>query len=111
MAKAKKAEKKEATSEINGFVICNADKLHRVINGTMSDGGSLSGGLGEGAAPEAILAEYDRMGGLIRTAEGAKVVTGSFYDFKAKAARKTPQVQVLRYTAASAASVTVEDVS
>lgn len=109
MAKAKKVEKQP--EEINGFVLCNADKLYRVIHGSMGAGGMLTGGLGEDATPEAILAEYDRNGGLIRTAEGEKVITGSFYDFKAKAPRKVPQVQILRYSPATAAKNTVENVS
>lgn len=76
---------------INGFELVNSDKVERAINGTVSSKGAMVGGVGEAAVPEAILAEYDRLGGLIKKG-GDKVKTGSFFDFKAKAPRDVPEV-------------------
>lgn len=97
------------------------DKVERAINGSVGAQGSLVGGVGKEATPEAIIAEYDRLGGLIvkikpglkpedlNLPEDAtpeeklkaekklmkmsyKVKTGSFYDFKKGEARAKPQV-------------------
>lgn len=51
--------------------------------------------LPDGASESEILAEYDRLGGLI-TYEGAKVKMGSFYDFKAKKPVEKPQPKIVR---------------
>lgn len=69
------------------YLICNHDKLNRVINGTVGSKGGLVGGLGKDASPEAILAEYDKLGGLIRNKAGENIAMGSFYDFENKCAR------------------------
>ena len=76
---------------INGFQIENSEKLERVVYGVLGRGGVLEGGLGENADPELVLAHYDKLAGFI-TKDGVKVKTGSFYDFKAKAPRKEPEV-------------------
>lgn len=47
----------------------------------------------------AVLVEYDRMGGFIRH-NGAKVLTGGFWNFKDKRPRENPQPKVLRRQAA-----------
>lgn len=47
----------------------------------------------------AILTEYDRMGGFIRH-NGAKVITGAFWNFKDKRPHENPQPKVLRRQAA-----------
>ncbi len=63
------------------YLLVNHEKLDRVINGAMASQGRLSGGLGKDASAEEIIAEYDRLGGLILTNGGQKVETGTFYDF------------------------------
>ena len=68
----------------------NPEKLDRAINGTVSSKGAMTGGVGENAKPEAILAEYDRLGGLIKMGK-YKVKNGSFYDFKGKAVIAKPK--------------------
>jgi hypothetical protein len=78
-------------NNINGFELVNLNKLERAVYGSMSAEGSLKGGVGEGASDAAIIAEYDRLGGLI-TKDGDKVLTGSFYDFEAKKPRSVPEV-------------------
>jgi hypothetical protein len=75
--------------QIGEYVLENEDKVNRAINGTILDKGRLVGGVGEKAAPELILAEYDRLGGYI-TKDGLKVKTGSFYDFAKKEPKKEP---------------------
>lgn len=72
----------------------NEEKVNRAIHGMIGREGRLQGGVGENAEPEAVLAEYDRLGGLIRKG-GAKVKTGSFYDFDKRTPRKTPDVKLL----------------
>lgn len=64
---------------LNGFKCENLSKLNRAAEAVGSNDDA------------ALLAEYDRIGGYI-TKNGEKVKTGSFYDFKAKAARKKPQI-------------------
>jgi len=81
----------EKFSVVNGFTLENSDKLERVVSGNMGRGGVLEGGLGEGAEPELVLAHYDKLAGHI-TKDGTKVRPGSFWDFKAKAPRKVPEV-------------------
>lgn len=91
MAKRKKVEEKEP-ADFGDYLLCNHDKLERVINGVVGQGGKLAGGLGKDAAPEAIIAEYDRLGGLILTKDGEKVAIGSFYDFENKTPRNAPLI-------------------
>jgi hypothetical protein len=74
---------------IEGFELVNAEKIDRVINGTLDRDGALKGGLGADADPADILAGYDRLGGLIRR-DGDTVKTGTFWDFKAKKAVAKP---------------------
>lgn len=95
MAKAKKVEKVEKEPATYGdFVLYNNEKLDRVINGVMGAQGKLTDGLGKDAPISAILAEYDRIGGLVRTRDGKKVALGSFYDFDKGVARETPLVEI-----------------
>ena len=77
---AKKIKEKDPVS-FGDYLLVNHEKLDRVINGAMAAQGRLSGGLGKDADAEAIIAEYDRLGGLILTKGGQKVETGMFYDF------------------------------
>ena len=69
----------------------NDEKVNRAIYGSMSSGGQLKGGVGENAAPEVILAEYDRLGGAILLGKN-KVKMGSFYNFEKRVAREKPEV-------------------
>lgn len=94
MAK-KKAKAAVGGSKVyNGYTLANADKLNRAIFGSTGERGALSGGVGEDASPEEVLAAYDRLGGLILKGS-AKVKTGSFWDFEEKEARKEPEVTLV----------------
>lgn len=63
-----------------GFECVNADKLERVVYGTMGRSGELEGGIGDKASSDDILANYDRIAGLVRK-DGTKIKTGSFWNF------------------------------
>lgn len=99
---------------IKGFTLINEEKVERSLSGVQRSDGSSIGGIGSGAyfdtteqiwkkdgtslsASEIeklendLLAEYDRIGGLIQKG-GDKVKTGSFYDFKGKRPRTEPKV-------------------
>ena len=76
---------------IKGYDLANPDKVERMLNGSMGSGGKLVGGVGEKASDDAKLAEYDRLGGLVRKGEN-KVKTGSFYDFEKKQPREKAEV-------------------
>lgn len=89
--------------KINEFSLVNEEKIERAKHGTMGKGGVLVGGLDtmiqKGKLKEddteayetALLAEYDRLGGLV-TKDGLKLKTGSFWDFVKKEMRKEPTV-------------------
>lgn len=79
---------------INGFQLENEDKLRRVVYGTVNRAGVQDGGLGEDADPALVLATYDKLAGYI-TKDGTKIKTGSFYDFKLRAPRATPEVMYI----------------
>ena len=91
MAKTKEPKKVEEMV-IGDFILVNSDKVERVINGVVGQGGRLTGGLGKGASPELIIAHYDKNGGLIRTKDGQKVATGSFWDFENRKPRTEPEI-------------------
>lgn len=77
--------------KIGEYLLSNEEKLSRAINGRVTRNGKMEGGVGADAPEEAILAEYDRLGGYI-SKDGLKVKTGSFYNFSEKAALETPAV-------------------
>lgn len=77
--------------EINGFSLVNEEKLGRAIEGSPGKEGKATGGVGREASPEAVLAEYDRLGGLVLKG-GRKIKTGSFYNFEERAPRAVPEV-------------------
>ena len=77
--------------ELQGFVLVNDEKVDRALHGSMGSQGKLVGGVGDEAKDEAILAEYDKLGGLILQ-DGIKVKSGAFWDFAKKVARKEPLV-------------------
>lgn len=81
--------------EVGKFKLTNEDKAHRAIHGNVTRAGQSTGGVGEKATEEQILAEYDRLGGHV-TLDGDRVKTGSFYDFKSKKPRD-PAVVVLQF--------------
>lgn len=88
MAKKSVVKKKQKPPvDFGGYLLVNHEKVDRVVNGTVSRGGQLVGGVGKDAPAAAVLAEYDRIGGLILDANGEKLATGSFYDFEAGAPR------------------------
>lgn len=79
---------------IKGFELVNEEKANRALNGTQRGDGTMFGGIikEDGSYDDnALLAEYDKLGGLI-TKNGDKVKTGSFYDFKTRKALKEPKV-------------------
>lgn len=77
--------------QINGFDLVNEEKIERAKHGTVTRGGKLTGGVGDEASEEALIAEYDRLGGLI-VKDGVNVKIGSFYDFAKRAPRAEPVV-------------------
>jgi hypothetical protein len=98
--------------EIQGFTLINTDKLERALNGTPMSDSTMKGGVGDGAYFEngvwmrngeelsakevetlefSLLAEYDKLGGLIKKGDD-KVKTGSFFNFTAKKPHAKPQV-------------------
>ena len=82
-------------ARVGEYELVNEEKVQRVIEGQTNAQGEMVDGLGADAIendPMAVIAAYDKLGGLIKGKEGAKVKTGSFYDFKKKAPRKEPEV-------------------
>lgn len=73
------------------FEAVNEEKMERAISGTLSRNAQRVGGVGDEAEDSAKLAEYDRLGGLVKLG-GDKVKRGCFWDFKGKKAVKTPVV-------------------
>ncbi len=101
--------------EIQGYTLANPDKAERALNGSTTDKGALIGGVGAGAYQEenvwyrngealtedevitletALLAEYDKIGGLIKKGQD-NLKIGSFYDVKGKKPRTEPKVVFL----------------
>ena len=78
-------------NKILGYTIVNAEKFERAVNGSMTQGGVLQGGVGEKASDKEKLAEYDRLGGLVLKGK-YKVKMGCFYDFAKKAPFAEPKV-------------------
>lgn len=79
------------SKQVGDYVLVNEEKVERALHGTVTRGGQLSGGVGDNASDEVLLAEYDRLGGLI-TKNGLKVKTGSFYNFDKRTPRVEPEV-------------------
>lgn len=74
------------------FKLVNEDKVRRVIEGQTDSRGKKLKGLGKGAEAKEIIVGYDKIGGLIRGKDGAKVKTGCFYDFENQCAFETPKI-------------------
>jgi len=80
---------------VNGYTLANSEKVTRALDGSMNEHGVFKGGVrkSDGTYDKAeLLAEYDRIGGLILKGED-KVRIGSFYDFKLRGPRKEPVVE------------------
>lgn len=78
--------------KVGTFKLQNLDKLLRVTEGQTNSKGDLLKGVGEDAAPELIIARYDKIAGYITGKDGAKVKTGCFYDFKNRKPFEEPKV-------------------
>lgn len=81
--------------KVKGYTLVNEAKVHRALYGAMNASGNFIGGVRKADGTyddDALLAEYDRIGGLIMKGED-KVATGSFYDFTARRARAEAQVE------------------
>lgn len=83
-------------TEAKGYLLLSKDKLERALSGSPNRNGVYVGGVikGDGTYDEdQLLAEYDRLGGLIRKGED-KVKTGSFYDFANRSPRAKAEVKL-----------------
>lgn len=83
--------------ELLGYTLVNEDKVERALNGSVVDHGKRVGGIADEFGKydeEALLAEYDRLGGLIKKG-GDNLKIGCFYDFKARRPRTEPKVVFL----------------
>lgn len=82
--------------KVGKYVLENPDKVERALHGSPNDKGEFVGGVLKADNKydnDALLAEYDRIGGLI-TLKGDKVRTGSFFNFTAKKPHEEAQVQL-----------------
>ena len=91
-------DKIRKSHNIDGYDLMNHEKYERVVNGVVGKEGELIGGIGDDASDSDILAQYDKLGGLIKKGN-YKVKTGSFYDFGRSRAkgkkRETPDVHLV----------------
>lgn len=88
-------EKEVKPTKVGKYTLVNAEKVNRALDGAPNDRGALIGGIRKedgSFEPAELLAEYDRLGGLILMGED-KVNTGSFYDFRNRKAFETPKVE------------------
>ncbi len=97
---------------IQGYTLVNSEKFDRALNGVRQADDSYKGGVGNGAyldegnwkrdgedltddevieLESSLLAEYDRLGGLIIKGDD-KVKTGSFWNFKGRKAHENPKI-------------------
>lgn len=80
---------------VKGFTLVNEDKITRALDGNQNEHGEFVGGIRKedgSYVAEELLAEYDKLGGLIRKGED-KVRMGSFFDFKKKSPRAEAKVE------------------
>ena len=80
--------------KVGAYTLGNPDKVLRALNGSPNQVGQISGGVRKADGTwdkDDLLAEYDRIGGVILKGDD-KVQTGSFYDFKARKARDEAKV-------------------
>lgn len=91
-----------------GYTINNPEKLRRAVDGSQSNEPEARKGVGEKATAEAILAAYDKLGGLIKKGD-LKLKVGSFYDFKNRRPRKEPAISFLTMVDGMEIEVTEEE--
>lgn len=80
---------------VREFELVDPIKVDRVLNGITNNRGEITPGImvnGE-FDEDRLLAEYDKIGGLIRL-DGNKVKIGSFYDFRNRKAFEKPEVML-----------------
>ena len=79
---------------VKGYELLNQDKVRRALEGNPTQKGNIGGiALPDGTYDDfALLAEYDKLGGGIKNANGDSVKSGSFYNYGAKAPRLEPNV-------------------
>ncbi len=74
-------------TQVGNYILQNSEKVDRALHGTINQSAAKIGGVikEDGSYDDkALLAEYDRLGGLITNLKGSKVKTDSFYDFEKK---------------------------
>jgi len=102
-------------NNVKGYDLINVSKVDRALNGVQKNDGNFIGGIGRGAyrvegvwkrddielsetevdsLETALLAEYDKLGGLIVKGDD-KVKTGSFYNIAARKPRAVPEVKFI----------------
>ncbi len=87
-----KSKVKKVKTDWGNFTLHSADKVTRVIEGTMNSKGEILDGLGLDAKDNDILVQYDKLNGLIRGKENAKIKSGCFWDSRKKEPFKKPEV-------------------
>ena len=91
----KKSDKKATPpKQFGDYYLVNHEKLDRAVNGMIGREGKLEGGVGRDVPIEVVIAEYDKLGGLILDSNGTKLETGSFYDFENRKPRSEAKVKV-----------------
>lgn len=83
------------------FKLAYGPKVHRAIHGDESNPNAVQHGVGLDAAPEALIAEYDRIGGLILL-NGKKVKSGTFWDSRRQKAIEKPAIEIQKRPSAKA---------
>ena len=75
------------------YKLLNPEKCDRALNGIPNPSGKVGGVIKSDGTYDKmeLLNEYDKLGGAI-TLNGDKVKIGSFYDFRNKRKRETPQI-------------------
>jgi hypothetical protein len=74
-----------------GFDLVNEDKIERALHGNIGAEGKLVGGVGDNASDMEKLAEYDKLGGLVRKGK-YNLKIGCFFDFTTQKAKESPEV-------------------
>lgn len=81
--------------EVKGFQLVNPEKVERALYGTPDAKSVRKGGIANPTSgtfdEDLLLAEYDKLGGLI-TRNGDRVKMGSFYDFGAGKPREKAEI-------------------
>ena len=89
------SDKTVIKTKVGTFTLHSREKLSRVIDGYTNSRGEILAGLGEEALTtnaDLVIALYDKQAGYITGKEGAKVLLGSFFDFKKKQPRENPEI-------------------